>query len=67
MTYLALCRNTGIYLVEGEGAGPGTPRSKSVGELLDVAARRWPGRLAAGSAVDGGVVKQFECPAIPLP
>jgi hypothetical protein len=23
--------------------------------------------LAAGSAVDGGVVKQFECPAIPLP
>lgn len=23
--------------------------------------------LAAGSAVDGGVVKRFECPAIPLP
>jgi hypothetical protein len=23
--------------------------------------------LTAGSAVDGGVVKQFECPAIPLP
>jgi hypothetical protein len=23
--------------------------------------------LQAGSAVDGGVVKQFECPAIPLP
>jgi hypothetical protein len=23
--------------------------------------------LAAGSAVDAGVVKQFECPAIPLP
>jgi len=23
--------------------------------------------LAAGSAIDGGVVKQFECPAIPLP
>jgi hypothetical protein len=23
--------------------------------------------LAVGSAVDGGVVKQFECPAIPLP
>ena len=23
--------------------------------------------LAAGAAVDGGVVKQFECPAIPLP
>jgi hypothetical protein len=23
--------------------------------------------LATGSAVDGGVVKQFECPAIPLP
>jgi hypothetical protein len=23
--------------------------------------------LAAGSALDGGVVKQFECPAIPLP
>jgi hypothetical protein len=23
--------------------------------------------LAAGTAVDGGVVKQFECPAIPLP
>jgi hypothetical protein len=23
--------------------------------------------VAAGSAVDGGVVKQFECPAIPLP
>jgi hypothetical protein len=22
--------------------------------------------LMAGSAVDGGVVKQFECPAIPL-
>jgi len=23
--------------------------------------------LAAGTAVDGGVVRQFECPAIPLP
>jgi hypothetical protein len=23
--------------------------------------------LAAGSTVDAGVVKQFECPAIPLP
>jgi hypothetical protein len=52
MTNLALCRNTGICLVEGGGRGrvPAHPRSKIVGELLDVAARRL---ARAGSRVKG--------------
>ncbi|HET6753650.1 MAG TPA: hypothetical protein VFH23_06845 [Jiangellaceae bacterium] len=44
-------------VADGDGDGDGV--LDSVAEV-DAA-------LAAGSAVDSGVVKQFECPAIPLP
>lgn len=44
-------------LADGDGDGDGVLDS-----VAEVGAA-----LAAGSAVDAGVVKQFECPAIPLP
>jgi hypothetical protein len=44
-------------LADGDGDGDGVLDSTA-----EVSAA-----LATGSAVDGGVVKQFECPAIPLP
>jgi hypothetical protein len=44
-------------LADGDTDGDGV--IDSVGEV--------EATLAAGSAIDGGVVKQFECPAIPLP
>ena len=44
-------------VADGDGDGDGVLDS-----LAEVDAA-----LAAGSAVDSGIVKQFECPAIPLP
>jgi hypothetical protein len=44
-------------LADGDSDGDGV--LDSVAEVLAA--------LATGSAVNGGVVKQFACPAIPLP
>jgi hypothetical protein len=43
-------------------SGTGAPAWGVLDSVAEVAAT-----LAAGSATDRGVVRQFECPAIPLP
>jgi hypothetical protein len=63
--------NGGRWQVHALGFPAGYPAALADGDtdgdsVLDSAAEV-TAALAAGSAVDLGVVKQFECPAIPLP
>jgi hypothetical protein len=63
--------NGGRWQVHGLAFPGGYPAAVADGDLdgdgvLD-STDEVQAALAAGSAVDGGVVEQFECPAIPLP